>query len=99
MDKWPLSPNRIDEHMTTYAETARIPEDRRYFHAKQRSIAVHLVNADVEVLTVSDWFGHESINNILVYAQLLNPKRDAELSRVFRSKQTAYDQLTYSIPS
>ena len=47
------------------------------------------MNAGVEVLTVRDWLGHKSINNTLVYAQLLNPKRDAEMSRVFRSKQTA----------
>lgn len=52
-------------------------------------IAVHLLNAGVEVLTVRDWLGHRKIQNTLVYAQLLNPKRDAEISRAFRSKQTA----------
>jgi integrase len=87
--KGPLSRYAVDEVMKAFSAKAKVPADRRYFHVLKHSIAVHLVNAGVEVLTVRDWLGHKSINNTLVYAQLLNPKRDAEMSRVFRSKQTA----------
>ena len=79
----------VDEMFRRYAAQAKLPKDRQHFHTLKHSIAVHMISAGADLMIVRDWLGHKSINNTLVYAQLLNPRRDAEVQRLLRSKEIA----------
>ena len=75
-------PDRDASGYRRYGATAGIPEDRRHPHCRKHSIAMHLIAAGGDVLTVRDWLGHRNIRNTLTYAQILSPKRDAEVARL-----------------
>jgi integrase len=85
----PISRYALDDLVKGYGATAKVPEDRRHFHALKHSIAMHLIAAGGDVLVVRDWLGHRSIQNTLVYAQLLSPRRDAEVARLLQSREVA----------
>jgi type 1 fimbriae regulatory protein FimB len=84
-----ISADAVDELFHRYAIAAKLPKDRQHFHVLKHSIAVHMIAAGADLMIVRDWLGHKSINNTLVYAQLLNPRRDAEVQRLLRSKEIA----------
>lgn len=75
--------------MKRYGEEAGDPKDRRHFHVLKHSIAVHLIAAGADVILVRDWLGHRSIQNTMVYAQLLSPRRDAQAATLFQSREIA----------
>ena len=85
----PISRYALDDIVKHLAEKAGIPSDRRHFHVLKHSIAVHLIAAGADVILVRDWLGHRNIQNTLVYAQILSPRRDAEVARLLRTREIA----------
>jgi len=71
--------------MGKYGERAGLPKEKRKFHALKHSIAVHLLDAEMDVMFVKDWLGHKNIQNTMVYAQLTNRTRDELARRAFAS--------------
>ena len=80
-----ISRRQLDKLMKGYGEKAGIPEDKRHFHCLKHSIATHLLDAGAELRFVQDWIGHKQIQNTAHYAQITNPRRDAEARKVFLS--------------
>ena len=83
----PISRRTLDVLMKTYGAAVKLPEDRQHFHVLKHSIATHLLSAGGDLAFVRDWLGHASIKNTLIYAQLVNKKRDEEAQRVFLSSE------------
>lgn len=63
---------------------AGIPSDLWHPHVLRHSIAVHLMNLGADLADVQEHLGHDSIDSTLVYAKVLNPRknRNALLSEV-----------------
>lgn len=85
----PISRYALDDLMKRYGALAKLPPDRRHFHCLKHSIAAHLIAAGGDVIVVRDWLGHRNIQNTMVYAQLLSPRRDAEVTRLLQSQEIA----------
>jgi site-specific recombinase XerD len=58
-----------------YGELAKLPKDKRHLHARQHSIATHLLDAGDELRFVQDWLGHSNIQNTVIYSHLVSKSR------------------------
>lgn len=76
----PISRRTLYKMMQKYGQKAGTPKKKREFHALKHSIAVHMLDAEADVMFVKDWLGHKSIQNTGIYAQLTDKAR-----RVFAS--------------
>ena len=81
----PIDRRTLWRLMHDYAETARIPKEKRKFHALKHSIATHLLDAGADLSFVKDWIGHANIQNTTIYARLTSSNRDAQTRRLFAS--------------
>ena len=81
----PIHRKTLYAMMGKYGERAGLPKEKRKFHALKHSIAVHLLDAEMDVMFVKDWLGHKNIQNTMVYAQLTNRTRDELARRAFAS--------------
>ncbi len=85
----PLSPSTIYALFRSYADAARLPEDRRHPHVLRHSIAVHLMNAGWDAADVQDWLGHRDIASTMVYAAITNKRREAKYEEALLSEEIA----------
>ena len=83
----PIGRATLAYHMKRYGEMAALPAHKRHFHILKHSIAVHLLDADADIMFVKDWLGHKRIDNTLVYARLVNRTRDRKAQAIFASPQ------------
>lgn len=85
----PLSASLIAHLFRTYAEWATLPAGRRHVHVLRHSIAVHLMNAGLDIADVRDWLGHQSLASTLVYARITEKRRAEAYSRAVASGELA----------
>lgn len=83
----PISRQQLDKLMKKYSTKARLPKSKRHFHILKHSIAVHLLQAGAEIILVKELLGHKSIQNTLVYAQVVSKYRDERQVELFESKE------------
>lgn len=79
----PISRQMLDVLMKEYAELARIPKEKRHFHALKHSIATHLLDAGAELRFVQDWLGHSNIQNTVIYTALVSSSREQKAREYF----------------
>jgi type 1 fimbriae regulatory protein FimB len=79
----PITRNGLLWLMKQYAEEAKIPPDKQYFHVLKHSIATHLLDAGAELRFVQDWLGHSNIQNTVIYTYLSSTTREAKARTVF----------------
>lgn len=84
-----VSTSLIAHLFRTYAATADLPPDRRHIHVLRHSIAVHLMNAGLDLADVRDWLGHQSLSSTLVYARITEKRRAEAYSRAVASGELA----------
>ena len=89
----PLSGTLIYLLFRRYATTAGIAEERRHVHVLRHSIAVHMMNAGLDVADVQDWLGHRAITSTLVYARISNKRRERNYERLISSTEVAATTL------
>jgi type 1 fimbriae regulatory protein FimB len=81
----PINRRTLYNMIQRYAKQAKIPKSKRYFHVLKHSIAVHLLEAEMDIIFVKDWLGHKNIQNTMIYARLVGVARDELARRVFAS--------------
>ena len=85
----PISASLIALRFRTYAARADLPRDRRHVHVLRHSIAVHLMNAGLDIADVRDWLGHQSLSSTLVYAKITGKRRAEAYERALASGELA----------
>lgn len=85
----PISRGLIYHLFRKYAEKAGILPDKRFVHILKHSIAVHLLNADWDILDVQDWLGHRDIKNTTIYGKISNRRRERQFRKLLKSKEIA----------
>ena len=83
----PISRQQLDRLIKSYGTLARLPKSKRHFHILKHSIAVHLLQAGAEIILVKELLGHKSIQNTLLYAEVVSKFRDARQEELFSSKE------------
>lgn len=81
----PVSRWTLDYLIKYYGKRAGTPEHLRHFHVLKHSIGTHLADAGADILFIQSWLGHKDIRNAAIYADVRDPKRDAEAARLFIS--------------
>jgi integrase len=79
-----ISRRMLDVLMKAYGRAARIPEQKRHFHALKHTAGTHLLDASDNIRFVQDWLGHANIQNTVIYAQLAVGSREAKAREAFR---------------
>lgn len=79
----PIHRRTLDWLMKRYGAAAKLPPDKRHFHALKHSIATHLLDAGADLRFVQDWLGHSNIQNTLVYTYLTSANREETARKVF----------------
>lgn len=79
----PISRRTLHHLINRYGERVSIPKDKRHFMVLRHSIATHLLDAGADIRFVQDWLGHKNIQNTVIYAQITNPARDKQATRLF----------------
>ena len=85
----PMSPSMIYHLFRRYAAAAGLPPERRHCHVLRHSIAVHLMTAGWDVADVQDWLGHRDIKSTMVYARIVNKRREARYREALISEEIA----------
>ena len=78
-----ISRRALHKLITKYGERAGIPEGKRHFKILRHSIATHMMEAGADIRFVQMWLGHRNIQNTTVYAQISDPNRDQQATRLF----------------
>lgn len=81
----PMSRRTLHHLIDTYGQKANIPQSKRHFHVLRHSIATHLLSAGADIRFVQDWLGHKNIQSTVIYAQITNPTRDQQATKLFAS--------------
>lgn len=94
----PISRQQINFLYRKYYDRAELKNRRkRHPHCLRHSIAVHSVDANVDVMYIKYLLGHKSINSTLLYLAVSGNKRMAEFHRLGRSpwivKPPSFKQL------
>lgn len=63
-----ISRSQVHRMFSQYAEAAGLPEGRRHFHQLKHSLAVALVEQNVNLANIKQALGHKSIASTAVYA-------------------------------
>jgi len=71
-----ISRKMLDVLMRQYSAAAKIPADKRHFHALRHSCATSLMEQGDDIAIVQDHLGHASITSTEIYAQVTNKRRD-----------------------
>ena len=70
-----------------YAQVAGLPEEKQHVHILRHSIAVHLMNAGLDLADVQDWLGHKAVTSTIVYAKITNKRREETHEKLVRSRE------------
>ena len=74
-NKKPISRFTLDKMFKKYCEEVGIPKDKRHFHTLRHSIAVHMIEAGIDVRIVQDFLGHRDIRSTTIYTHITNVAR------------------------
>jgi len=83
----PISRRMLDYLMKAYGEAARLPDEKRHFHALRHTTAVHLLQATGDIWFVQKWLGHKNIQNTMVYTELVDLDWDTRTKEIFSSEK------------
>jgi len=81
----PLERRSYWDLMQTYGERAGIVKAKRRFHALRHAIAVHLLDAGVDVAFLQDRLGPANIQNTMVSMRYTTVTWDAQTRHLFVS--------------
>jgi integrase len=79
----PISRFTLDKLIKGYAESARLPKDKRHFHVLKHSIATQMLEAGADLRFVQDWLGHSNIQNTTIYTHLVSTSRTEKARSLF----------------
>lgn len=79
----PISRQMLDVLIKRYGAEAKVPREKRHFHALKHSIATHLLEADADLRFLQDWLGHANIQNTVIYATLVSHSRERKAREFF----------------
>jgi site-specific recombinase XerD len=85
--KTPITRQGLDFLMKKYCKAAGIPRDKSHFHALKHSIAVHLLDSEMDIMAIQDWLGHRCIESTLVYAKITGKRRDKLQSKILHASE------------
>jgi len=85
----PISPSTIASLFRKYAEAAGLPKERQHSHVLRHSIATHLRAAGWDIADIQDWIGHKDIGSTMIYAAVINTRREAAYQRALTSPEIA----------
>lgn len=91
-DGGPLSVPLIYHLFRAYAKLANLPPDRQHPHVLRHAIAVHLLTTGWDLVDVQDWLGHRDIKSTLVYARIVNKRREMRYQESLFSKEIAANE-------
>jgi site-specific recombinase XerC len=72
-----ISRRQLDRLMKTYGAAAGLPRELCHFHVLKHSRGTQLLASTHDVTLVQDQLGHRNIQNTMIYAEVVNPTRDA----------------------
>ena len=72
----PLGPQAVYYIFKRAATKAGIDRSRRHPHSLRHSIATHHSNMGTNIEDIMDLLGHKSVNSTMIYAQVLNPRKE-----------------------
>jgi site-specific recombinase XerD len=87
--KHPLSTSTIRAAFSLYAKKAGLPAEKQHVHILRHSIAVHLMNAGLDLSDVQDWLGHKAVTSTTVYAKITNKRREQTHEKAINSEDIA----------
>lgn len=85
----PISGGTIYAWFRRYAKEAKLPVSKQHPHVLRHSVAVHLMEAGLDVSDVQDWLGHTDISTTMIYAQVTNKRREKTYLRTIKSSEIA----------
>jgi site-specific recombinase XerD len=71
--------------MEKYGKQAELPKAKQRFHALRHALAVHLLDAGVDVACVQDRLGRVNIQNTMVSMRYTTVTRAAQTRQLFAS--------------
>jgi site-specific recombinase XerD len=89
--------------LAKYCDRARaaspsLARKRLHPHSMRHSTAVHLLKAGVDLVTISHWLGHASVDTTNRYASVdLDTKREA-ISKIEPAQRTASHKVSWRLP-
>ena len=78
-----ISKRQLDYLFKYYAKKAKIKEDKQHFHTLRHSIAVSMVDKDIEMARIQDWLGHRSIVSTMIYAKVSDKARNDTAEKLY----------------
>ena len=84
-----ISTSTVYQTFVRYAEAAKLAPEKCHPHVLRHSVAVHLMEAGLDVADVQDWLGHADISTTMIYAQVTNKRREKNYFRTIKSSEIA----------
>jgi site-specific recombinase XerD len=83
----PISRKTLDKKIKKYGKKAELPKDKLHFHTLRHSLAIHLLQAGIDVRIVQKIMRHKDIKNTMIYTEITDSMRDEAYMKALQTGQ------------